>query len=101
MLIDFLVNSPESGRDLRHEPRSARFSDSPRRRRARRLSQKIADYEASIADRLGDSPPVPIVGYGSLHEKFRQLVDEIDFGTLTVDEAVAQFFGEMDVVLAQ
>ena len=65
------------------------------------LGQQISDYEASIADRLGDAPPVPIVGYGTLEEKFRQLGQELGFGTMTVDEAVEQFFNEMDVVLNQ
>ena len=65
------------------------------------LSQQVKDYEESIADRLGEAPPVPIVGYGTLEEKFRQLGTELNFGTLTVDEAVSQFFSEMDVVLNQ
>lgn len=101
MLIDFLINSPESGEIFgtnRGLPASSIARDAAG---LDEISQKIADYEESIADRLGDAPPVPIVGYGSLHEKFRQLAEELNFGTLTVDEAVAQFFTEMDVVLNQ
>ena len=100
-LIDFLVNSPESGEIFgtnRGLPASATARDAAD---LDELSQTIADYEASISDRLGDAPPVPIVGYGSLHEKFRELAEEINFGTLTVDQAVDQFFAEMDVVLDQ
>jgi len=100
-LIDFLVNSPESGEIFgtnRGLPASATARDAAD---LDELSQTIADYEASISDRLGDAPPVPIAGYGSLHEKFRELAEEIDFGTLTVDQAVDQFFAEMDVVLDQ
>jgi len=63
------------------------------------LSQQVKAYEESIADRLGDAPPVPIVGYGALEEEFRQLGVELNFGTLTVDEAVSRFFTEMDVAL--
>ena len=44
---------------------------------------------------------MPIVGAGTLEEKFRQLGTELGFGTLTVEEAVSQFFSEMDVVLNQ
>ena len=44
------------------------------------LGQQIRDYEESIADRLGDAPPVPIVGYGTLEEKFRY-GQELGFGT--------------------
>jgi len=65
------------------------------------LHEALADYEASIADRLGDAPPVPIVGYGTLEEKFRQLGQELGFGTITPEDAASQFFAEMDVVLNQ
>jgi multiple sugar transport system substrate-binding protein len=59
----------------------------------------IVEYEASIADRLGPAPAAPIVGYGTLHEKFRALGEEINYGTLSVDDAIAQFFTEIDIVL--
>ncbi|MFE5409014.1 ABC transporter substrate-binding protein [Microbacterium sp. NPDC056569] len=100
-LIDFLINSPESGEIFgtnRGLPASETARDAAD---LDELSQTIADYEASISDRLGDAPPVPIVGYGSLHEKFRELGEELNFGTITVDQAVDQFFAEMDVVLTQ
>lgn len=100
-LVNFLVNSPEAGeifgtnRGLPASETALAAADLDP------LSQQVKDYEASIADRLGDAPPVPIVGYGTLEEKFRQLGVELNFGTMTVDEAVSQFFTEMDVVLNQ
>nr|WP_201468846.1 extracellular solute-binding protein [Microbacterium hydrocarbonoxydans] len=100
-LIDFLINSPESGEIFgtnRGLPASATARDAAD---LDELSQTIADYEASVADRLGDAPPVPIVGYGSLHEKFRELGEELGFGTITVEDAATQFFAEMDVVVDQ
>ena len=42
---------------------------------------------------------MPIVGYGTIEEKFRQTGIELGLGTMTVDEAVDQFFAEMDVIL--
>ena len=42
---------------------------------------------------------MPIVGYGTLEEKFRELGTELNFGTITVEDAVSQFFNEMDIVL--
>ncbi|MFE5409061.1 ABC transporter substrate-binding protein [Microbacterium sp. NPDC056569] len=100
-LVNFLVNSPQSGEIFgtnRGLPASETALDAAE---LDPLSQQVKDYEASIADRLGDAPPVPIVGYGTLEEKFRQLGTELNFGTVTVDEAVTQFFAEMDVVLNQ
>lgn len=100
-LVDFLVNSPESGEIFgtnRGLPASETALDAAD---LDPLSAQVQAYEESIADRLGDAPPVPIVGYGTLEEKFRQLGTELNFGTITVDEAVSQFFSEMDVVLNQ
>ncbi len=100
-LVNFLVNSPEAGAIFgtnRGLPASKTMLEGAE---LDPLGQQISDYEDSIADRLGDAPPVPIVGYGTLEEKFRQLGQELGFGTLTVDEAVEQFFNEMDVVLNQ
>ena len=100
-LVNFLINSPQSGeifgtnRGLPASETALAAADLDP------LSQQIKDYEASIADRLGDAPPVPIVGAGSLEEKFRQLGTELNFGTITVEDAVSQFFAEMDVVLGQ
>lgn len=100
-LVNFLINSPESGKIFgtnRGLPASATALAAAD---LDPLSSQIKDYEESIADRLGDAPPVPIVGYGTLEEKFRVLGTELNFGTVTVDEAVDQFFSEMDVVLNQ
>jgi len=100
-LLNFLVNSPESGaifgtnRGLPASETALEGADLDP------LSQQVRDYEASIADRLGDAPPVPIVGYGTLEEKFRQLGTELNFGTVTFEDAVSQFFSEMDVILNQ
>lgn len=100
-LVNFLVNSPESGeifgtnRGLPASETALEAADLDP------MSQLVKDYEESISDRLGDAPPVPIVGYGTLEEKFRVLGTELNFGTTTVDEAVEQFFSEMDVVLNQ
>ena len=100
-LVNFLVNSPESGEIFgtnRGLPASETALEAAQ---LDPLSEQVKEYEASIADRLGDAPPVPIVGYGTLEEKFRQLGTELSFGTVTVDDAVTQFFAEMDVVLNQ
>lgn len=99
IFIDFLVNDPEAGAIFgtnRGLPASetARSSTS-----FEGLDAQIEEYEASIADRLGEAPPVPIVGFGNIEEEFRVLGTELMFGTVTVDQAVERFFTEMDVVL--
>ncbi|MET0296426.1 MAG: extracellular solute-binding protein [Microbacterium sp.] len=100
-LVNFLVNSPQSGEIFGTNRGLPASETALAAAELDPLSQQVKDYEESIADRLGDAPPVPIVGYGTLEEKFRQLGAELNFGTVTVDEAVTQFFAEMDVVLNQ
>ncbi|MGQ7311129.1 ABC transporter substrate-binding protein [Microbacterium arabinogalactanolyticum] len=100
-LVNFLINSPESGKIFGTNRGLPASSTALAAADLDPLSQQIKDYETSIKDRLGDAPPVPIVGYGSLEEKFRVLGTELNFGTITVDDAVKQFFAEMDVVLNQ
>lgn len=100
-LVNFLINSPQSGEIFGTNRGIPASETALAAAELDPLSQQIADYEASISDRLGDAPPVPIVGFGTLEEKFRQLGTELNFGTITVDEAVDQFFAEMDVVLNQ
>ncbi|RAZ33123.1 ABC transporter substrate-binding protein [Microbacterium sp. SMR1] len=98
-LVDFLVNSPESGEIFgtnRGLPASQTALDAAD---LDPLSQQVKEYEESIADRLGDAPPVPIVGYGTIEEEFRKLGTELAFGTITVDEAVDRFFSQMDITL--
>ena len=100
-LVNFLINSPQSGEIFgtnRGLPASTTALDAAD---LDPLSEQIRAHEEAIADRLGDAPPVPIVGYGTLEEKFRQLGVELNFGTISVADAVSQFFTEMDVVLNQ
>ncbi len=100
-LVNFLINSPQSGEIFGTNRGLPASETALAAAELDPLSQQIADYEASISDRLGDAPPVPIVGAGTLEEKFRVLGTELGFGTKTVEEAVAEFFSEMDVVLNQ
>ncbi|SDQ29920.1 ABC transporter substrate-binding protein [Microbacterium sp. cf332] len=98
-LVDFLVNSPQSGEIFgtnRGLPASQTALDAAD---LDPLSQQVKEYEESIADRLGDAPPVPIVGYGTIEEEFRKLGTELAFGTITVDDAVDRFFSQMDITL--
>ncbi|HSO70971.1 MAG TPA: extracellular solute-binding protein [Arachnia sp.] len=99
VLVDFLINSPQSGEIFgtnRGLPASTTALEAAQ---LDPLSEQIRAHEEAIADRLGDAPPVPIIGAGTLEEKFRVLGTELNFGTKSVDDAVSEFFNEMDIVL--
>lgn len=101
VLVDFLINSPQSGEIFgtnRGLPASTTALEAAE---LDPLSEQIRAHEEAIADRLGDAPPVPIVGFGTLEEKFRMLGTELNFGTKSVDDAVSEFFNELDIVLNQ
>ncbi|MFD0591878.1 hypothetical protein ACFQZ4_04335 [Catellatospora coxensis] len=99
LLVDFLVNSQEAGEVFGTNRGLPASSTHLAGVKLDPLSQKILDYETSIKDRLGQAPPVPVVGYGSIEEKFRQLGEELGLGTVTVEQAVDQFFSELDTIL--
>lgn len=98
-LLNYLINSPKSGEIFGTNRGLPASSVALEAADLDPLSEQIKEHEAAIADRLGDAPPVPIVGYGTLEEKFRVLGTELNFGTKTVDQAVDEFFNQMDIVL--
>lgn len=100
-LIDFLVNDPLTGEVFGLNRGVPASSSALEGAEFTGVEEQILEHQASLTDRMGDAPPVPVIGYGSLFEKFRGLGQELNFGTITVDEAVDQFFDEMDVILSQ
>jgi len=99
IFLDYVVNSPEAGEIF---GTSLGFPASDTRLEGATLEgpdQQVADYIESVQDRIGDAPPVPVAGYGSLEQKFWDIGKELGLGTVTVDDAVDQFFGEAEVVL--
>ncbi|WP_432484776.1 ABC transporter substrate-binding protein [Kineococcus esterisolvens] len=99
--IDFMVNDPEVGEIFgtsRGIPASKAQRDGVTFEGA---DAQIVAYEESIADELGESPaPLPI-GFGTLETNFKRLGEDINYGRLTVDEAVDQWFTEAESAMQQ
>ena len=99
IFLDFVVNSPEAGEIF---GTSLGFPASSSKLEGAALEgadAQVADFLASVEDRIGEAPPAPVVGYGSLEQKFWDLGKELGLGTVSVDDAVSQFFAEADVIL--
>lgn len=99
IFLDYIVNSPEAGEIFGTTlgfPASASKLEGTT---LEGVDKQVADYIASVADRVGEAPPVPVIGYGSLEQTFWDLGKELGLGTVTVDEAVDRFFTEADVIL--
>ncbi|MFC4140144.1 MULTISPECIES: ABC transporter substrate-binding protein [unclassified Microbacterium] len=99
IFLDYVVNSKEAGKifgtTLGFPASSSKLAGTT----LEGVDKQVADYIASVSDRVGEAPPVPVIGYGSLEQKFWDLGKEIGLGTVSVDDAVEQFFAEADVVL--
>ncbi|WP_309973734.1 extracellular solute-binding protein [Agromyces sp. 3263] len=97
--LDYVVNSEEAGEIF---GTTLGFPASETKLAGTTLEgvdAQVADYLESVADRLGEAPPVPVVGYGSLEQTFWDLGKSIGLGALSVDDAVDQFFTEAKVIL--
>lgn len=99
MWLDFVVNSEEAGEVF---GTTLGFPASETKLAGTTLEgvdAQVAEYLESVADRVGEAPPVPVVGYGSLEQTFWDLGKSIGLGAISVDQAVDQFFTEAQVIL--
>jgi pectin-derived oligosaccharide transport system substrate-binding protein len=99
MWLDYIVNSKEAGEIF---GTTLGFPASETKLAGATLEgvdKQVADYLDSVADRIGDAPPVPVKGYGSLEQTFWDLGKSLGLGAISVDDAVEQFFGEAQVIL--
>jgi multiple sugar transport system substrate-binding protein len=97
--LDFVVNSPEAGEIF---GTTVGFPASETKLAGATLEGadlQVSEYLDSVADRIGDAPPIPVVGYGSLEQTFWDLGKSIGLGAVSIDDAVTQFFDEASVVL--
>ncbi|MFB7894619.1 ABC transporter substrate-binding protein [Microbacterium sp. NPDC056044] len=99
LFLDFVVNSPEAGEIFGTTLGFPASSSKLEGTTLEGADKQVADYIESASDRIGDAPPVPVVGYGSLEQTFWDLGKSIGLGALSVDDAVTQFFAEADAIL--
>ena len=97
--LDFVVNSPEAGAIFGTTVGFPASSTKLAGATLEGADLQVSQYLESVADRIGDAPPIPVVGYGSLEQTFWDLGKSIGLGAISIDDAVAQFFDEASVVL--
>lgn len=99
IFIDFMLNTPEVG-GVFGASLGIPASESAREGAdLAGLDAQVAEYEQTIADRIGEAPPVPVIGYGSLEQSWLDLGASLGLGAITADEFVKQFFDEISVVV--
>jgi multiple sugar transport system substrate-binding protein len=98
-LIDFLINDPEVGKifggnrgiPASTSQREAGEFEGP--------TLAVAQFEDTVADKLGKAPPAPPKGAGTLEAEFLRLGEELDYQRMSVQQAVDEFFTKADEVL--
>ncbi|WP_081447883.1 ABC transporter substrate-binding protein [Sanguibacter keddieii] len=99
-LVDFLTNSPEVGEIFGMSRGVPSSSSAIEGFEPEGLDLQILEYEQSLEPYLTSSPPPPVSGFGTLESTFVRLSEELGYGTMTVDQAVEQWFAEAESVLA-
>jgi multiple sugar transport system substrate-binding protein len=98
-LISFMINDPEAGKIL---GANRGLPATNAQRAAAELTgtmAAVAAYEDGLGDKLSKAPPAPPKGAGSLEQAFIRITEELQYGKITVDQAVDQFFTEAEDTL--
>ncbi|MFP5315158.1 MAG: ABC transporter substrate-binding protein [Actinomycetes bacterium] len=97
--IEFLINSPEVG-EIFGATLGVPASETALEGAALEGPElEVKEYLDSVADRIGEPPAAPVVGYGALENTFLTLGTSIGLGAITPEEAAQQFFDEAAVTL--
>ncbi|GAB3172866.1 extracellular solute-binding protein [Myceligenerans halotolerans] len=93
-LVDFLVNAPEVGTIFgtsKGNPAVAAQRDAMEVE-AGSIDEQVVGFEESVADLVTEPAPVPVEGFGAIEAEYKRLGEELQYGNVTVDEFVAQWF---------
>jgi multiple sugar transport system substrate-binding protein len=98
-LVSFMVNDPEVGKIF---GANRGLPPTNAQRAAAQLEgplAAVAAYEDQLKDKFGKTPPAPPKGAGSLEQAFTRIIEELQYGRISVDQAVDQFFTEAEETL--
>ncbi|MFD4670603.1 ABC transporter substrate-binding protein [Lentzea sp. NPDC058450] len=100
-LIDFLLNDPDAGRILgasRGLPANLKIREAV----AQNLSganKVVFEYQRSVDAKLGDAPPAPPKGDGTIYKLLQRKHEEVVFGKKSIDQALDEFWRDAEEAL--
>ncbi|WP_394616621.1 ABC transporter substrate-binding protein [Lentzea sp. JNUCC 0626] len=100
-LIDFLLNDPDAGKILganRGLPANLKIREAV----AQNLSgadKVVFEYQKAVDAKLGDAPPAPPKGDGTIYKLMQRKHEEVVFGKKTLDEALDEFWRDAEQAL--
>lgn len=99
VFIEFLINTPEVG-GIFGASLGVPASETALEGAALEGPElEVKEYLDSVADRIGDPPAAPVVGYGALENTFLTLGTSIGLDAISPEDAAQQFFDEAAVTL--
>lgn len=102
-LIDFLINDPEVGTIFgtsKGVPAVQAQIDAMDVEPGS-VDEQVVQFEEDVADVVTESAPVPVEGFGEIEAEFKRLSEELQYGSLSVDEFVTQWFSFADGAVKQ
>ena len=63
------------------------------------LDAEIVAFQEAIADEATNSAPPSVRGFGTMEAAFTTIAQELSYGTMTVDQAVDEWFTEAETSL--
>lgn len=102
-LIDFLVNDPEVGRIFgtsKGVPSVAEQRDAMEIE-AGSVDERVVAYEEEVADLVTASTPVPVEGFGAIEAEYLRLAEELQYGTVTIEQFVERWFAYVEDTVPQ
>ncbi|MFJ5988768.1 ABC transporter substrate-binding protein [Lentzea sp. NPDC092896] len=100
-LIDFLLNDPDAGKILganRGLPANLKTREAV----AQNISganKVVFEYQKSVDAKLGDAPPAPPKGDGTIYKLMQRKHEEVVFGKKTIDQALDEFWRDAEEAL--
>jgi multiple sugar transport system substrate-binding protein len=102
-LIDFLVNEPEVGRIFgtsKGVPAVAAQRDAMEVEPGS-VDETVVAYEESVAESVTEPAPLPVEGFGAVEAEFKRLSEELQYGNITVEQFVSDWFAFADSNVGQ
>lgn len=101
-LINFLLTDPEVGAIFGTSKGVPADADQRAAIQAEEgsIDAKVLAYEELIGSTTTSTAPIPVKGFGTIEEKWRQLGEELNYGNLSIDDFVSEWWAEAEMAVS-
>jgi multiple sugar transport system substrate-binding protein len=65
------------------------------------VDETVVAYEESVAESVTEPAPLPVEGFGAVEAEFKRLSEELQYGNITVEQFVSDWFAFADSNVGQ